>query len=711
MDPLTLGGTVIGILAAVAGIVAAVVQVREYLEKRRKKPDGSAQEVRPLTPPPAPQVPHNLPPRREFVGREAEKARVHEALRSRYPLTSIDGIGGIGKTVLALEVAHECLRASKSGDSADDMATFDGFIWTTAKDRDLTLNALLDAVARTLDYPGIAQQPIEEKRIAVRKLLQENPHLLIVDNFETIADEGVRDFLLDLPEPSKALITTREQKLRQAWAISLKGLAETEALALIRSAGRRLGLTSLERAQDQVLLYLYRATGGAPLAIKWAVGHIKQRGQSLDTVLTALHEARGSIFDNIFVRSWDLLLMSARQVLIVMPIFAASASRAGIEAASDVHHFALDEALGQLVEMSLVDATDELDLAQRRYSVHPLTRAFAASKLQQEPQTRQIAQQRLADYFKSLHWKRGICWDLENFPQLESDLPNILAVIQWCWSQGPTELGLDIFYLVAHLMATFGYWNETKALSEQAVELATDLGHELRAARFRVWPISWIYRHRGNLDSAQDQVALALNVFKRFGDERGIARAKRNLGRIAQERGDFEQARELLGEALTYFRTVGNERSIYLATTNLADVALKQGDLDIAWTLCDSILASARRFGDPERMAKLLSVLGGVAHQRGDLEQARSFWEESLAYMKQANRLDGIADCLFELAHLDIEKGREQTARQMLSNSLESYRRLGVESRVREIEELLVELPPLTNGMTQEGEYQQVNEE
>jgi hypothetical protein len=80
------------------------------------------------------------------------------------------------------------------------------------------------------------------------------------------------------------------------------------------------------------------------------VGQIKQRGQSLDTVLAALHEARGSIFDAIFARSWDLLSATARQVLVVMPLFATSASREGIEAASDVHHFALDEALGQLVE-------------------------------------------------------------------------------------------------------------------------------------------------------------------------------------------------------------------------------------------------------------------------------------------------------------------------------------------------------------------------
>ena len=318
--------TIIGITATVVGIIAGIVQVVQYVQERRKRLDTPEEKTTAAPSPVVAQIPHNLPPRTEFIGREAEKVRIHEALRSRSYLVSIDGIGGIGKTVLALEVVHECLHASKGEGPASGIATFEGFIWTTAKDRDLTLNGLLDAIARTLDYPGIAQQPVEEKRFSAKKLLQEKPYLLIVDNFETITDGRVRDFLLELPEPSKALITTREQKLRQVWAISLKGLAEPEALALMRTAGKRLGLTALEHGDDETLLHLYEATGGAPLAIKWAVGQIKQRGQSLDTVLAALHEARGDIFDNVFARSWSLLTENARQVLMVMPFFATSAS-------------------------------------------------------------------------------------------------------------------------------------------------------------------------------------------------------------------------------------------------------------------------------------------------------------------------------------------------------------------------------------------------
>jgi|GEM_PF-4354599 len=96
--------------------------------------------------------------------------RIKAALSSRYFLICIDGIGGIGKTSLALEVIHECLRFSIGEITIENekqfestIPKFNGFIWTSAKDRELRLNDILDA---------IAQQPYEEKIELVRKLLQ-----------------------------------------------------------------------------------------------------------------------------------------------------------------------------------------------------------------------------------------------------------------------------------------------------------------------------------------------------------------------------------------------------------------------------------------------------------------------------------------------------------------------------------------------------------
>lgn len=264
------------------------------------------------------QLRHNLPPRGEFVGRHAEIARIQEAFRSGAHVVCIDGIGGIGKTALALQVAYECLKASQGKVMDMEVVTFEGLVWITARDREIFLELVLDTIARTLEYPGITQQPLEEKQDSVRRLLRKQRVLLIVDNFETVDDERIRDFLFSLPEPSRALITTRERNIGEAWAVSVKSLPEPEALTLIRYEAARLDLRSVQAADDRLLLRLYEAAGGAPLAIKWAMGQIKQRGQSLDMVLAALHNARGDVFKT-FSRSWQLLSNDARSILLSMP--------------------------------------------------------------------------------------------------------------------------------------------------------------------------------------------------------------------------------------------------------------------------------------------------------------------------------------------------------------------------------------------------------
>ena len=688
MDPWVV---IVGI-GVIVGIVAGLVQVVDYIQKRREKRKQVSQPAAQDKPIATPSIPSNLPPRGEFIGREKEKARVREALTSRSWLTCIDGIGGIGKTALALEVARESLHASRGEIPGDGIPTFAGFIWSTARDRELTLNDLLDAVARTLDYPGIAQQPLEEKRRSVRGLLQAKPYLLIVDNFETVTDDTVRDFLLDLPEPTKCLVTSRQQKLRQACAISLKGLHQDEALTLIRSEGRRLGLAALEQAEDQVLLRLYKATGGAPLAIKWSVGQIKQKGQSLDAVLAALHEARGNIFEDMFTLSWFLLTDEARQILMVMPFFATSAAKPAIEAASDVHHFALDEGLGQLVEMSLVDVSDELDETRRRYSIHPLTRAFARAKFDGQAEVRDSAEMRLAEFYQSFVQSHGGMWNREGFAQLAPELANILNTIRRCGQQQRSRTGIDILQRIADFMGIRGYWNDLMALGEQAVGLADALGDDVRRARIRVGVLGWIHRHRGDLDAAEEHIEWGLKVLEQADDQWYAAYAKRSLGRIAQERGDFDRANRLLHEALAFYESVNDARHIAFATANLADVALQQGDLDVAQTLCENILPLARKIDDPERIAHLLQVLGGVADQRGNLRKARAFWQEALAHFERVERPDEIADVLFELAQIDSKLGNKDSARQMLSRALETYRRLDMRAKVQTTEELLATL-------------------
>jgi HAD superfamily hydrolase (TIGR01509 family) len=332
---------------------------------------------------------HNLPPRVEFIGRAKEKARVLQALNSRFFLITIEGIGGIGKSSLALEVAYDCLRS----------VSFGGVIWISAKrDRILTLDAALNDIAETLDYLYVIRLPLQDKLRAVRRLLQSTSCLLIVDNFEMIKDEAIIDFLLMLPEPSKALITTRHRNIQQAWVIPVRGMERDEALALIRTEGKRLGFEALATAGDAELAPLFEAAGGVPLAMKWAVGQIAQEGQRFDVVLAGLHRATADMFKSVFMRSYEMLAPEAQRMLLAMSIFASPVAQETLEFVSDVDRVAFDNGLRQLVRMSLVEASEELQ--PRCYTLHPLTRSFASARLEDNPQLARKIHQRFYNYME-----------------------------------------------------------------------------------------------------------------------------------------------------------------------------------------------------------------------------------------------------------------------------------------------------------------------
>ncbi len=680
---------------AIGGLLAAgIIALLSYLfVKRFRKKPTEHQELLPDAH--LPEIYSNLPSRTEFIGRKKEIERVKEALNSRYFLICIDGIGGIGKTSLALEVIHECLRFTKGEIPVEEekqdksaIPKFDGFIWTSAKDRELRLNHILDAIARTLDWPGITQQPYEEKKESVRKLLQAKRYLLIVDNFETITDEAVRDFLLKLPEPSKALITSREQKLPQAWAVSIKGLEQDEALALIRKEGQRSGLRSVEEAGDPALLRLYQATGGAPLAIKWSVGQIKQKGQSLDTVLAALHEAKGDIFEEVFARSWSLLSEDAQKVLMVMPIFAASGSRDAIEAASDVHHFALDEALGQLAQMWMVEVTDELEEILRRYSLHPMTKSFANAKLKGSDDYQNIFREKLVNYYLAFSKKYGERnWRGYNYLELERE--NIMLIIGWCHEMKKWKQVIEFRSLIIDFLWIRGYWNDRLRVAFQAMKAAEEV-NDLRTLAFcLVYDLGWTYIRRGEFGSAQELIQKGKMIFEELNDWYGISLSFRNLGNIAYRQNKTEEA-----------------LALYKKSFAVAEVAkldyVAHARMSIGNILCSRIrnFEGARqefeiardifkKLGDEIWYTQALEGLAKVESKLNNKKESKFLYYQCLENVRKIGRRDSIADILWRLALEEENSDNPGVALKLAKEANEHYERLALKNEFEKTKELM----------------------
>jgi len=155
-------------------------------------------------------------------------------------------------------------------------------------------------------------------------------------------------WLLRLPEPSKAVITTREyrRELRSSWPVELRGMTEAEAWELITERAQVLKIEQLIIDQSQ-LEPLISATGGNPKAITMTLGLLKYERCPLPQVVDDLYAARADLFDDLFTRAWALLDEAARRVLLVMTFFPDSAGSAALAATADVQGPSGEKAIHQ----------------------------------------------------------------------------------------------------------------------------------------------------------------------------------------------------------------------------------------------------------------------------------------------------------------------------------------------------------------------------
>jgi len=151
-----------------------------------------------------------LPEYVRFIGRQHEVATLLRWLgEPGGTIVGVEGPGGSGKTALLHAVADACEAAGRSWQPRPATPLFDAFVWVACGDGS-GIGTLLEAVARTLDYPGLLARTLEDRREAVRDLLSRKSVLLLVDDVDR-GDASVLTFLADLPGRSRALVAGRRR--------------------------------------------------------------------------------------------------------------------------------------------------------------------------------------------------------------------------------------------------------------------------------------------------------------------------------------------------------------------------------------------------------------------------------------------------------------------------------------------------------------------
>jgi len=337
---------------------------------------------------------------RELVGRDALMGDIMAALRDPAGkwIVAVDGMGGIGKTALALEVADQCLDENLFDVVVWEQAPREEFTRTESTKRvnTLTFETVLDAIARQLGALDVPRLKRVEKEARVQALLRMQRVLVVLDNLET-AEEPQKEIaaqLRPLLDPSKALLTSRHRFEGDLYAINLTGLDEDGAMRFVRQEAIEKNVERVSSAPVDELLQIIEVTGGSPLALKLVVGQLVRL--PLETALGQLREVRlperGVSEDDyvrfykfIFFPSWKLLSDDAKKLLISMSHFAPGIGGTfeAVKATSDLAEKVLNRSIDELWRLSFLEIGESATLKQIRYYLHALTQYFVLSDIVQ----------------------------------------------------------------------------------------------------------------------------------------------------------------------------------------------------------------------------------------------------------------------------------------------------------------------------------------
>lgn len=232
---------------------------------------------------------------RELRGRQADVDNIMSALLDEKGrrIIGIDGIGGIGKTALAQEIAEKAVNHG-----------FSDIVWLTASEKErsvkMTFDAVLDGIAIQLNAASLIKLTGEAKLCKTRELLLQRKVLIILDNMETAAEpqQEIAEQLFSVIGSSKAVLTSRyrfKSSSNDIYAVHLGGIDKETSLILVKDTALEKNMAQVLEVTDKELEPIIDAVGNkeagySPLALKFMVGQLME--YEPDTIIEYMQEAQ-----------------------------------------------------------------------------------------------------------------------------------------------------------------------------------------------------------------------------------------------------------------------------------------------------------------------------------------------------------------------------------------------------------------------------------
>jgi DNA-binding SARP family transcriptional activator len=642
----------------------------------------------------------------DFTGREKQADELiafFGAQSDAVPVCVISGKGGVGKSTLAVKVAHDLADAFPDGQLYADLRG--------VTDSPTPPQEVLGRFLRALGLqPAAIPETLEERADAYRSIVAGRRLLVVLDSAGT--EQQVRP-LLPGSRTCAVLITARRRLtgLDGASLVDLDVLSPESAVELLaRIAGRERAYLEREAA-DRIAglcghLPLALRTAGARLAARphWPLLTLAERladeRRRLDELAAGDLEVRASVA--LSYRGLDEPEAKAfrRLGLLGVPDFAPWV----VGALLGVRGRTGEEVIERLVDAHLVDFVAVDSAGQLRYRLHDLLRVFAAERAEDE----EPAEERAAAMSRALG---GWLWlvtraaakspsgavsprhDYVMAMPLGEDVAERVTADMTAWfnAEAPALVvaveraaAMDLHDVVCETAAAlcssafsvdsrFEEWSRTH---EPALAAARRAGNLLGEAT--------LLAGLGQLRCRQDRYAeatelfrQALPLYKKSGHTHGEAVALAGMGTACREQGDFSQALIHLGRAGITFQALRDDAGIGYVNRLAGSVMLDQGDYEMAFAHFEHALAAFRRLGSKRSQALTIRSIGLAHRALGNLTQAEELCTQAAVLLREAGDPLMAAYAIQALAKTRIRLGGDVSILPELVEALVVCRRHG----------------------------------
>jgi hypothetical protein len=650
-------------------------------------------------------IPTNLPNKQHdiLIGRTAELNRLLEFLRHPHQTNhiSIDGIGGVGKTALALEAAYTCL-ANSSGIRSPSEPVFDAILFINCKreffspdvgrilpyvgDVNRTITHMINTLSSTLHQEPCFSETLAEQHAWFNKTLTGlGSVLLIIDDLETLEPDTLNPLIdiLSLPPSGVKILTTSRERFLGV-PIPMNELNESSAKELIKYLLSKYAVDPELTASPSFITNLYTATGGVPLAIRYAVGMLVA-GYDPTYVVQRFDCPTSDLARFMFTRSIDPIRKTpAYNLLMALSIFRTRADKSALfHTAGYASDFPIaDRYLPELTKRFLVSQRD------RRYQFLPLTRKYAQSERNKHSTFKDRSRELYIEWYTNLVTQFGAPdWQATaDYGRIEREWENLLSLFSWCEEKNRYEtlktfwrrnLGShDGFAITRGHFQAYSSWlsrliNIALSHSDQSTAAEAEINRSyvdilrlhivddksaLDAEIVEARLIKLLDTYKGDDDYLAYMCAYMLGVFAlRHRDakqamvwmtvaqeivqkstEMDATREEMEInmnyymGCIKFRMGKFGRAEDYFAEVITSAGLLGWPRAINYSENYLADMEVVKGNIHRAKRYADSGIRIASQMGDVRRIGYWLITLGNISVKEERLNDARDLAQQAL---------------------------------------------------------------------------------